>query len=231
MFMPTTDTDLENRTALVAGATGLVGRALVQELLASASYRAVQVLVRRAAPELGEHAKLEVQLVDWDALPEPLPFAHDVYIALGTTLKVAGSEQAFRRVDYDYVVGVAQAARAAGSTRLAVVSALGADARSGALYNRVKGEMQEAVAGLGYASVLFAQPSLLLGDRAALGQPPRRAEAWAQRLLAPLSGLIPAGVRPISASAVAKALVAATLQAEPGVRVLASRELQPVAGA
>ncbi|MEO6407324.1 MAG: hypothetical protein ABIO45_01045, partial [Burkholderiaceae bacterium] len=89
------------------------------------------------------------------------------------------------------------------------------------------GEMQQAVAQLGFASVVIAQPSLLIGDRAALGQPVRNGEVWAVRLLGPLIGLVPASVRPIAASAVAAAMIAALAQARPGVRILPSSEMQP----
>ena len=124
------------------------------------------------------------------------------------------------------MVNTARAARAAGATRLAVVSALGADAKSRVFYNRVKGEMQAAIAQLGYESVVIAQPSLLLGDRAALGQPARSGEMWAARLLGPLGWIVPKGVRPIPARAVASALLAAILDAKPGVRVLKSGAMQ-----
>jgi uncharacterized protein YbjT (DUF2867 family) len=126
------------------------------------------------------------------------------------------------------VVNTARAARAAGARRLAVVSALGADAKSGVFYNRVKGEMQAAVAQLGYTSVLFAQPSLLVGDREALGQPARPGEVWATRLLRPVMRLVPASVRPIEARTVAQALLRATLDAKPGVQVLSSARMQEI---
>ena len=214
------------RTALLAGATGLVGRALLPMLLAGKHYRSVDVLLRRAAPDIKTSAKLKVHQVDFARLPEAFPTVDDVFIALGTTIKVAGSEAAFRQVDFDFVVNTARAARAAGATRLAVVSALGADAESRVFYNRVKGEMQAAIAQLGYESVVIAQPSLLLGDRAALGQPARSGEIWAARLLGPLGWIVPKGVRPIPAPAVASALLAAILDTKPGVRVLKSGAMQ-----
>ena len=214
------------RTALLAGATGLVGRALLPMLLAGKHYRSVRVLLRRAAPDIKTSAKLKIHRVDFASLPAALPTADDVFIALGTTIKVAGSEAAFRQVDFDYVVNTARAARAAGATRLAVVSALGADAKSRIFYNRVKGEMQAAIAQLGYESVVIAQPSMLLGDRAPLGQPARSGEIWTARLLGPLGWMVPKGVRPIQARAVASALLAAILDAKPGVRVLKSGDMQ-----
>jgi uncharacterized protein YbjT (DUF2867 family) len=103
---------------------------------------------------------------------------------------------------------------------------MGADPASRIFYNRVKGEMELAVMQIGYESVAVAQPSMLLGDRAALGQPPRSGELWAARLTSPLGWIVPKGVRPISARAVAAALVAAMLDAKPGVRVLKSGAMQ-----
>ena len=214
------------RTALLAGATGLVGRALLSLLLASAHYRSVHVLLRRVQPDFEASAKLKIHQVDFARLPAAFPKVDDVFIALGTTIKIAGSEAAFRQVDFAFVVNIARAAKAAGATRLAVVSALGADPTSRIFYNRVKGEMEIAVMQLGYESVVIAQPSMLLGDRAALGQPPRSAEIWAERLLAPLGWIMPKGVRPIPARTVASALLAAILDAKLGVRVLKSGAMQ-----
>ncbi len=214
------------RTALLAGATGLVGRALLSLLLASKQYLRVHVLLRRKLPAIKASAKLRIHQVDFARLPEGFPRIDDVFIALGTTIKAAGSQAAFRQVDFDFVVNTARAARAAGATRLAVVSALGADANSRVFYSRVKGEMQDAVTQLGYETVVIAQPSMLLGDRTALGQPARSGEIWAARLLGPLGWIVPKGVRPIPASAVASALLAAILDGKPGLQVLQSAEMQ-----
>ena len=214
------------RVALLAGATGLIGRSLLPSLLADARYAAVHVLLRRAVPGIGHHPKLTLYTVDFAQLPKPFPAVDDVFIALGTTIKVAGSKAAFRQVDFDFVVNTARAARDAGATRLAVVSALGADARSRVYYNRVKGDMEAAVGALGYGSVVLAQPSLLVGDRAALGQPVRAGEVWVTRLLGPFMGLVPKGVRPIQASAVANAMLVASFEAVPGVRILSSAQMQ-----
>jgi uncharacterized protein YbjT (DUF2867 family) len=211
------------RIALVAGATGLVGRALLPLLLAHPAYAHVHALLRRASG-IEAHPRLMIHSVDFNHLGG-LPKVDDVYIALGTTIKVAGSQEAFRRVDFDYVVATARAARASGAQRLAIVSALGANARSGVFYNRVKGEMQDAVSALGYDSVVLAQPSLLVGDRAALGQPVRSGEVWATRLLGPVMALVPRTVRPIAAADVAAALIDATLHPRPGRRILRSGQM------
>lgn len=216
------------RRALLAGATGLVGRAMLPLLLRG--HASVDLLLRRPVPALGADPRLRPHVVDFARLGDTVPAVDDVFIALGTTIAVAGSEAAFRAVDFDAVVATARAARAAGATRLALVSALGADAGSRVFYNRVKGETEAAVAGLGYASVAIARPSLLLGDREALGQPVRRLEALAMRFSRPLSLLVPRAVRPIAAVDVAAALVAAAARGEPGVRILASGEMQGAAG-
>jgi uncharacterized protein YbjT (DUF2867 family) len=214
------------RTALIAGATGLVGRALLARLLASEHYRSVHVLLRRPPVDIKASSKLEIHQVDFARLPAAFPTVEDVFIALGTTIKSAGSEAAFRKVDFNFVVDVARAAKAAGATRLAVVSALGADPTSRILYSRVKGEMEIAIMQLGYDLVVIAQPSMLVGDRAALGQPPRSNEVWSARLLAPLGWIMPKGWRPIPADAVASAMLAAMTDTKPGVRVLKSGAMQ-----
>lgn len=216
------------RTALIAGATGLVGRALLPLLLATPRYAQVHALLRRPAPGLPANDTLRTLIVDFDRLPV-LPPVDDAFIALGTTIKVAGSQAAFRRVDFDAVVNTACAARDAGAKRIVVVSALGADTASRVFYNRVKGEMQQAVSALGLESVVFMQPSLLVGDRRALGQPARAGEDWALRLLRPVLGWVPRGVRPIAADDVAQAMLQAAAEARPGTRIVSSAEMQGAA--
>jgi uncharacterized protein YbjT (DUF2867 family) len=220
-----------SRAALVAGATGLIGHALTRRLLASASYRWVHVLLRRPEAALPASERLKLHVVDFDRLPASLPQVDDVYCCIGTTRKLAKSESAFRQADFDAVVNTARAAWAAGAKRLAVVSALGADPKSRVFYNRVKGEMQEAIKQIGYSTIVIAQPSLLIGDRKALGQPARSGEAWAQRLLHPLLPLIPPKIRPIEAETVAQSMLDAMLEANPGLRILSSAQMQTAAGA
>lgn len=208
-----------HRRALIAGATGLVGRELLPLLLRQ--YARVHVLARRRpTPDLPPAPQLALQVVDFQSLPA-LPQVDDVFIALGTTIKIAGSQAAFRAVDFDAVVNTARAAHEAGATRLGIVSALGASASSGIFYSRVKGEMQEAVAALGYRSVVIVQPSMLVGDRDALGQPLRSGELWSARLL----GWLPRSVKPIPAAQVAKTLLREVERGDAGVHVLPSGKL------
>ena len=205
---------------LLAGATGLIGHEFAAQWPGPG---ALHLLVRRAVPAAGKLH--QVHIVDFSALPA-LPKSEAACCCLGTTIKVAGSQAAFRAVDFDAVLAFAKAARAAGVRRFAVVSALGADARSGTFYNRVKGEMEAAVTALGFESLVIARPSLLAGNRAATGQPPRAGEQLALAVTAPLARLIPKAWRPIDAARVARAMQRALAEARPGVRVLDSAALQ-----
>ena len=213
------------RSAVVAGATGLVGSALVEMLLADGAVGAVHVLVRTERPEWRKRNGLTQHVVDYAADLTGLPAVDDAFCCLGTTIKVAGSQQAFRAVDFDAALKFARAAHAAGATRMGLVSALGASARSGVFYNRVKGELEQAVVALGFESVVIARPSLLLGDRAALGQPARTGERIAAALTTPLGWLMPRAVRPIHAATVARALLRAVQRCDAGVYGLPSSDL------
>lgn len=204
--------------ALLAGASGLIGREIARQWPGPGP---LHRLVRRAGAAAGGP---EI-VVDFAALPA-LPHAGVAFCALGTTIAAAGSQAAFRAVDFDAVLAFGRAAKAAGVRCFATVSALGADARSASFYGRVKGEAEAALAQLGFESLLIARPSLLTGDRAALGQPPRRGERIAIALTAPLAPLIPAAWRPVAAATVARALLHAAAEARPGVRVLDSAQLQ-----
>jgi uncharacterized protein YbjT (DUF2867 family) len=210
------------RSVLLAGASGLVGRELLDRLLADPSVEAVHGLGRRAIPL--EHPKLTQHVVDFQALPA-LPRVDEAFIALGTTIKVAGSRQAFRAIDLAAGGAVAQAAKAAGATRLGVVSAMGADPRARVFYNRVKGEMEEALRALRFESLVIARPSLLVGDRERLGQPARAGEEIGLKLSRWVGPLIPANYRPIEARLVARALLQAVPHSR-GLRVLLSGDMQ-----
>ena len=210
------------RVALVAGATGLVGREILAALLADDAYVAVHGVGRRGLAT--SHSKLSFHVLDFAALPA-LPAVDDVFIALGTTIKVAGSQRAFRAVDLDAVVALAAAARSAGASRLGVVSAMGASETSLIFYNRVKGEMEHAVSRLGFDSLLFARPSMLAGNRESLGQSERSGEKLALMFMQ-FRALIPANYRAIEAVRVARALVHAVKTADKGTRVLLSGEMQ-----
>jgi uncharacterized protein YbjT (DUF2867 family) len=212
---------METRTALVAGASGLVGGLLLDGLLESPLYREVCSLGRRPLPK--QHAKLTQRIVDFAQLEaEALPATDDAFCCLGTTIKKAGSQEAFRAVDHDAVLTFARAARKAGARRFLLVSALGADPRSRIFYNRVKGEAEEGLKSVGFESLVLLRPSLLLGDRAE-SRPGERAAIVATKVLGPL--LRPFSGRPIEAKTVARAMLTLAKTSAAGTRVAPSGEL------
>ena len=181
--------------------------------MADDSVSAVHSLGRR--PLRQQHPKLTHHVVDFAALSSAadatrlpaLPAAGEVFLALGTTIKVAGSRAAFRAVDYEANLAVARMALASGATKAGVVSAMGADAKSAVFYNRVKGELENALSSLGFATLVIARPSFLAGDRESLGQPLRGGEKWALAISRWLAPVIPDNLKSIPAASVAKALL------------------------
>ncbi len=211
------------RVVLVAGATGLVGQEILSALLADKTVAAVHCVGRRASGVT--HPKLTSHVVELNALPT-LPQVDECFIALGTTIKLAGSSAAFQAIDLHAVVAVASAALSSGAKKLGVVSAMGANAMSGVLYNRVKGEMELSLARMGFGSLVIARPSLIDGDRAALGQRERAGEGVGLLLARGLRPLLPANYRAILARDVAHALIRAVQTAAPGVTTLLSGQMQ-----
>ncbi len=196
----------QDRSALVLGATGLVGDHCLELLLEDERYSRVRVLTRR--PLTRRHRKLEVIQVDFDALDErPELFrVDDVFCCLGTTMARAGSEAAFRRVDHDYPVQAAELAVAEGADQFLLVSAIGADPQSSIFYNRVKGEVEVAVKRLPFRAVWVVRPSLLLGEREEL----RVGEKLASVVSRPLAPIMVGRLRryrPVEARDVAAAMV------------------------
>jgi uncharacterized protein YbjT (DUF2867 family) len=151
-----------NKTALLAGASGLTGGYLLNLLLESPEYSSVIAYVRKSSGLT--HPKLKEIVVDWENLQEPVA-AEDVFCCLGTTIKKAGSQEAFRRVDYDYPLQLAQIQLRGGSQQFLLVSAMGADAKSAIFYSRVKGELENALQSIGYKSLHIFRPSFIAGPR------------------------------------------------------------------
>ena len=211
------------RVALVAGATGLVGQEILAALLADETYTSVHSVGRR--PLALKHPKLTSHVVDFAVLAT-LPKVDDCFIALGTTIKVAGSKDAFRAIDLKAVEALALAVRASGATKLGVVSAMGANSHSSVFYNRIKGEMELSLARMGFKSLVIARPSLIDGDRATLHQPGRSGEGLGLLLARGLSPLLPANYRAIKASDIANALIRHVKAGTPGVVTLMSGEMQ-----
>ncbi|MBB6670311.1 oxidoreductase [Cohnella nanjingensis] len=197
------------KTAILAGATGLVGRSLLRRLLADERYGAVVALTRRPLAE--GHPKLISLVVNFDELEkrsESLPAAEDWYCALGTTIKQAGSQAAFRAVDHDYPLALGRIAASRGAAQMMIVTAMGANAGSGIFYNRVKGEIERDLGALPLPALRIFRPSLLLGDRAQF----RTGERFASVLMRATAPLMIGALRKyraVHADTVAAAMIAA----------------------
>jgi len=201
---------------LLAGATGLTGEHLLDRLLSEPTITRVLAPTRRP---LAKHPHLENPVGEpADVLPRLGGQVDIAFCCLGTTIKQAGSEQAFRAVDLDLVVAFAKRARELGARHLIVISALNADAKSSIFYNRVKGEMEAALKAQDWPQLTICRPSLLLGERVE----PRLAE----QLAGPLSKLIPGKYHGIEACQLARAMWRLALEEQDGVRVVESDELR-----
>jgi uncharacterized protein YbjT (DUF2867 family) len=197
------------KTALLAGGSGLVGGYLVDQLLSDARYRRVIAIGRRPLSSAhASNAKLQDVQLDLKDLRDAPAEAQvdDVFCALGTTIKKAGSAKAFREVDFHFVLNAARWGLERGAKRLFVVSALGADPRSRIFYSRVKGEMEQALTMLTFEAVHVFRPSLILGHRRE-SRPAERMMQIAAPLLRPLllGPLRP--YQPVEAGRIAQAMV------------------------
>ena len=214
------------RSVLLLGATGLVGGELLRQLLADPTVGRIVALTRRPLEHAGPAGMLSNEVVDFDRLGDhgELFAVDQIFCALGTTIKQAGSQDAFRRVDFEMPLAAATLGVQHGVKDFLLVSALGASAGSRVFYNRVKGELEDALRSLPFRSVTIVRPSLLLGDRAdwRIGEEVAKRFGW----------LAPGRYKPVRASRVAAALVAAAQRPEPGMRIIESDELQrfPVDG-
>lgn len=156
---------MESKTAIIAGASGLIGKSLTQMILQSDDYGQLIALVRKP---LGiQHDKLKEIEIDFDQLStmDAFPEGHDVFCVLGTTMKKAGSKEAFYKVDYTYPYELAERALKAGANRFFLVSAMGSNMNSRYFYNRVKGELEDKISFLDYRTIYIFKPSLLRGPR------------------------------------------------------------------
>lgn len=207
-------------TLLLAGATGLVGREVLKLALADPRVSGVIAPTRRPLPA---HPQLENPLVDFDDLPADAAWweADAAICTLGTTMKKAGSQEAFRRVDHGYPLDVARLAREHGARIFAYNSSIGADARAGSFYLRVKGETERDLEGCGFPSLTVVRPSAIGGKR----EESRPAERLAIALLKALRPLVPRRYRVVPAERIAKALIEAALAAVPGRHVIESEAI------
>jgi uncharacterized protein YbjT (DUF2867 family) len=204
------------KVALVAGASGLVGQQLVTVLCEAPEYGRVYAVTRR--PMTRDHAKLANRVIRFPDLEAQLRgvTCTDAFCCLGTTLREAGSEAAFRQVDHDLILAFARAARAAQAQRFVLVSSVGANAASRAFYLRVKAQTEAAVMTLGFPALDIMQPGLLLGSRRIL-RPREFALQWTLPAIAPLMIGALAPWRPVGAETLARAMLGASRSGRRGV--------------
>lgn len=206
-------------TAILAGATGLVGGECLRQLLEDARYRRVVVVTRRDVGAAAQHDKVRQVVVEFEQLGERharLRGDH-VFCALGTTIRKAGSQQRFRQVDYEYPLRLAQLALRNGARHFSLVSALGASRSSPFFYSRVKGETEQGLREMGWPSASILRPSVIAGERAE-SRP-------LERLSGQLLRLAPATWRPVPARDIAAAMIAAAQREAPGVTTIESRDI------
>ncbi|WP_132646369.1 oxidoreductase [Pseudomonas aeruginosa] len=204
------------KRVLLAGATGLTGEHLLDRILSEPTLAKVIAHARKA---LAEHPRLDNPVGPLAELLPQLDGSIDTaFCCLGTTIKEAGSEEAFRAVDFDLPLAVGKRALEMGARHYLVVSALGADAKSSIFYNRVKGELEQALQEQGWPQLTIARPSLLFG--------PREEFRLAEILAAPIARILPGKYHGIEACDLARALWRLALEEGKGVRFVESDELR-----
>lgn len=210
------------KTVLVAGATGLIGNQLLHLLLADDTYSVVKAITRN--PVNIDHPKLENIVIHFDRLTQyhETLRADDVFCCLGTTIKKVKTKEKFRKVDFEYPLELARVTKANGASQFLLISALGADKKSGIFYNQVKGEVEEAIAQVGFRSYHIFRPSLLLGDR----QEHRSGEDAAKFVFKYLGFIVPDKYKGIDSIKVARAMLAKAQQQQAGNFIHESKALQ-----
>jgi uncharacterized protein YbjT (DUF2867 family) len=210
-------------TAILAGASGLVGGECLKRLVAADEYGRVIVVTRRDLGDAARHPKIHQAVIEFDqlgGLRKSLRGDH-VFCALGTTIRKAGSQARFREVDFEYPLRLAQLTRMNGASHFSIVSALGASRSSPFFYSRVKGEVEEGLRGMQWPSLAIFRPSLIAGIRTESRPLERLSENFLR--------LAPATWRPVAASDIAAAMVATALRSPAGVTVVESRDIPAVA--
>jgi uncharacterized protein YbjT (DUF2867 family) len=209
------------KTAIIAGATGLIGKELLQKLVNSDQYNLIYVISRRSIGLVDN--KIRELVTDFENISElrleqPVD---DVFCTLGSTIKKAGSRENFKKVDYEYVVSLAILGKKSGANKFVVVSAMGADQKSTVFYNQIKGMTEETLKNIGFNELIILQPSLLLGKRSEF----RLAERIATIFMNTLNVLIPDNYKAVSAEKVAGCMLKMALRTNDPVAVIKSGEI------
>jgi uncharacterized protein YbjT (DUF2867 family) len=218
----------KTKSALLVGASGLVGRQCLQFLLEEPSYTHIVVLVRRSLSIT--HNKLVQHVVDFSELDTLGDYftTDDVYCCLGTTIKKAGTQEAFRKVDFDYPIKIAALTQHLGANQFLIVTSLGANPHSRIFYNRVKGEVEEAIGKISFPTINIFRPSLLLGDLTEH----RTGEKAGAFIISGLKYMMMGPFRkyrPIQSRDVAKVMVQVAQKNLKGLNIFESKQIQKIA--
>lgn len=216
---------MSNKTALIFGSSGLVGSNIVAKLLNTVEYDRIKVFVRKPIKLI--HPKLEQIITDFDHLEKVADQINgeDLFLCLGTTMAKAGSKESFYKVDFTYNVEVATIAKKNGVKQVLLISSMGADAKSWIYYSKVKGQVENAIAKMGFNIFAIIRPSLLLGDR----QESRFGERLAMSLSKTFSGLFVGPLKKykaIAAEDVAEAMIRIAQKYIPGKTIYESNRLE-----
>ena len=207
------------KSALIVGGTGLIGAQLTERLLDDDRYSKVILLLRK--PLDLSHKKLEQVIFNFDYPNKSVVVADEIFSCLGTTIAVAGSKEAFYKVDHDYVSLIAHLGSENGCKKFAMVSSMGADKNSRVFYNKVKGDIENTVCRIGFESCYIFRPSLLLGKRNEF----RFGELMAKFFMNTFSFMIPNKYKAIEAKQVAKAMIAVMNAGKNKVQIFESDEI------
>lgn len=209
------------KTAVVAGASGLIGKELVQILINSDQYRLIYSLVRKNSGLV--HEKIREKVINFEKIgqlkfDEPID---DVFCTLGTTMKQAGSRDNFKKVDFEYVVALANLGKKVGASKFLMISAMGANPKSSVFYNQVKGMTEDALKKIGFNQLVILRPSLLLGERSEM----RIAERLSGFIMKALNLLIPDNYKAIRAEKVADSMLKMAMKSTGNVSIVKSGEM------
>jgi len=198
---------MEGKTAILFGSTGLTGSFVLQELIKDVRYSRIILFLRKPLPELlPKITEVVMELTEHDDF-EKFVFGDEIYCCLGTTIRKAGSQEAFRKVDFELPVRIAKAAKINGVSKMLVISSIGADPKSSNFYLRTKGEMESSILAAGLKNVYIFRPSILLGPR----KESRLGESIGKMLMNAFSFFMAGTLkkyRPIHVQTVAKAMIA-----------------------
>jgi uncharacterized protein YbjT (DUF2867 family) len=211
---------MKKRVALVIGASGLVGKQVVQQLSESNQYAKVKVLLR--SKMVLEHPKIEQIIIDFNKISALTLTADDIFCCLGTTMANAGSKEAFYKVDFTFPLEIAKRMLQNGAETFAIVTAMGASASSFVYYNKVKGQIEDTLKSLDYQRLVIVRPSMLLGER----QEKRLGETIGKVLMKSIDFLTPKKYKAVYDKQVAAAMIHAVLTETKKLQIIESDKLQ-----